>query len=62
MADRPSEQAKRGRCNAQGPRPYQSCGRWKGHEGPHREMCAHHPPRQDEEWADDPSPEQEPTP
>lgn len=26
------------RCNAPGPREYERCGRWLGHDGPHRQM------------------------
>ena len=48
---RPNEQAKAGRCNHRGPNEfaYQHCGRWKGHSGPHRNMC---PRREvpDDEW------------
>lgn len=38
---RPHEQAKRGRCGAARPgSEFGRCGRWKGHDGQHREMCA----------------------
>lgn len=37
---RPNIKAARVRCGAKGPETFQRCGRWKGHDGDHREMCA----------------------